>query len=413
MIKTFWDLENRGLILSRELYQRKIKPFAGQNLVKVLTGQRRVGKSYILYQLMKDLREKDPSMHVIYIDKEDMAFDLIRNAQDLDEYVKKETQNGVQNIIIIDEVQEIEHFEKALRSFILNPAFDVYCTGSNANLLSSDLASLLGGRYIEIRVFGLGYLEFLQFNRLENHQDSLLRYLRIGGMPHLHRLPQDEEIQFEYLRNLLNTILYKDIVRRFGIRNIRFLDQLIRFLASHCGSIFSANSISDFLKSQHIRMAPNQIQVYVEHLLSAFLIGRSERYDLSGKRIFEFGEKYYFEDLGLRNTLVGFKTSDINQLIENAVFNHLQMLGYQVTTGQSGKVEVDFIGEKKNEKIYIQATYLLESASTVMREFGNLLSIKDNHPKWVVSMDPQGTSSYEGIKHITLREFLSKESLEG
>ncbi len=408
MIKTFWDLENRGLILKRELYQRKLLPFAGQNLVKVLTGQRRVGKSYILYQLMKDLREKDPAMHIIYIDKEDMAFDLIRNAQDLDDYVKKETRRGVQNIIIIDEIQEIEDFEKALRSFILNPAYDVYCTGSNANLLSSDLASLLSGRYIEIRVFGLGYLEFLQFNQLENNQDNLLKYLRIGGMPHIHRLPMEEEIQFEYLQNLLNTILYKDVVRRFGVRNIRFLDQLTRFLASHCGSLFSANSISDFLKSQHIRMAPNQIQVYVEHLLAAFLIGRSERYDLSGKRLFEFGEKYYFEDLGLRNTLVGFKAGDINQLIENAIYNQLRMQGYQVRTGQAGKVEIDFIGEKDNEKIYIQATYLLESESTVKREFGNLLSINDNHPKWVVSMDPQFASSYEGIHHLTLREFLSK-----
>lgn len=407
MNNLFSDWKNSGLVLSRSIYQDKIKPFAGQNLVKVLTGQRRVGKSFILYQLMKDQIQLDPSMHIIYIDKEDMTFDGIRTAQDLNSYVLKETRKGVRNVLIIDEIQEIVEFEKAIRSFILKPVYDVYCTGSNASLLSSDLASLLSGRYVEIRVFGLSYLEFLQFNNLDNNQDSLLQYLKIGGMPHIHRLPQDEEIQAEYHRNLLSTILYKDVVRRYGIRNIRFLDQLVRFLASHCGSLFSAKSISDYLKSQHIRIAPNQVQTYVEHLRSAFLIGRSERYDLTGKRIFEFGEKYYFEDLGLRNTLVGFRTTDMNQLVENAVFNHLQIHGYQVTTGQSGKLEVDFIGVKNNEKLYIQAAYLLKSEDTIAREFGNLLTIPDNHPKWVVSMDPHGSSSYEGIRHLSLREFLS------
>jgi len=379
----------------------------GQRLVKVLTGQRRTGKSFLLYQLMNELIKQDPSAHVIYINKEDMAFDAIRTAQDLDAYIKKETRSGTRNYVFIDEIQDIRDFEKAVRSLLLDPMYDVYCTGSNASLLSSDLASLLSGRYIEIRVYGLSYTEFLQFNQLENTQDNLMEYLKVGGLPHIHCLPDREEVRTEYLMNLLHTILYKDIVGRFGIRNVRFLDQLVHFLAGHCGSIFSAKSISDFLKSQHIRMAPNQVQVYVDHLCSAYLVSRSERYDVAGKRVFEFGEKYYFEDLGLRNSVVGYKPGDLNQLIENAVFNHLKICGYEVKTGQLGRSEIDFIGDKDHEILYIQTTAQLDSPETIAREFGNLLNIPDNHPKWVVSMDPQFSNTYEGIRHVNLKEFLS------
>jgi len=392
------------------MYLNAIEPYIGQPLIKVLVGLRRAGKSWVLYQLIEMIQAMNPANHVIYINKEDMAFNFIRNAEDLVGYVQGQSKEGLKNFVFIDEIQEIDSFEKALRSLLLNENFDIYCTGSNSQLLSGELASLLTGRYTEIRIHSLSYLEFLQFHQVGNTADSLMLYLRFGGMPYLHRLGDDETMIFEYLNNLVSNILYKDVVMRYGIRNTRFLDQLVRFLADTTGGMFSSKSISDFLKSQHIRLAPNQVQTYAAFLCNAFLIENSERYDIIGKRIFEFGDKFYFEDTGLRNALVGFKTADINKLIESAIFKHLRIHGYQVKTGQLGNLEVDFIGEKQNEKIYIQATYLLNSAETIDREFGNLKKIDDNYPKMVVSMDQPGNTTTEGIKHLHLKDFLSQTS---
>lgn len=397
-------------LIKREMYLKAIEPYIGQPLIKVLVGLRRAGKSYVLYQLIEKIKLTDAAFHIIYINKEDMAFNFIRNAEDLYGYVLSESKEGCRNFIFIDEIQEIDSFEKALGSLLLKENFDIYCTGSNARLLSGELATLLTGRFIEIRIHSLSYLEFLQFHQVNNSSDSLMLYLRYGGMPYLHRLGQDEGMIFEYLNNLVSTILYKDVVMRYGIRNTRFLDQLVRFLADTSGSIFSSKSISDFLKSQHIKLAPNQVQTYASYLCNSYLIENSERFDIVGKRIFEFGDKYYFEDTGLRNAIVGYKTSDINKLIENAIFKHLRIHGYQVSTGQVGNLEVDFIGEKQNEKIYIQAVYLLNSPETISREFGNLQKIDDNYPKMVVSMDQSGNTTTEGIKHLNLKDFLSQTS---
>jgi len=226
-------------------------------------------------------------------------------------------------------------------------------------------------------------------------------------MPYLHLLQQEDQVVFEYLNSLVSTIIYKDVVKRYGVRNIRFLDQLVRFLAEHTGSVFSSKSISDFLKSQHINIAPNQVQTYTGYLCNAFLVQRSERYDLEGKRIFETGEKYYFENLGLRNAIIGYKPSDMNQLVENAIYNHLCFHGYDVKTGQIGKLEVDFVAEKQHEKLYVQAAWRLDLQKTIDREFGNLRKIPDHYPKMVVSLDDFKGNSIEGVRHIGLKDFLS------
>jgi len=374
-----------------------------------LTGQRRVGKSYLLYLLIQELSQKYPEAGFIYLNKEDFAFEYVANADDLYQYVLENSVEQKMNFVFIDEIQDIIGFEKALRSLLVKGNYDIYCTGSNAKLLSGDLATLLSGRYIEIRIYSLSYSEFLLFYGIPDTADSLMKYLTFGGLPQLSRLSEDNDVKWEYLRNIVNTIVYKDIVKRYNVRNTRFLDQLIRFLADNTGSIFSAKRISDFLKSQHFNISHNQVQTYTDYLCNVFLVQRSERFDIIGKRIFETGEKFYFENIGIRNAIVGFRAEDIQKIIENAVYNHLLWRGYQVKTGQIGSLEIDFVAEKVNERLYVQVAYHLDTPETIEREFGNLRRIPDNYPKLVVTMDDNFPNTSEGIRHLNLRSFLAGE----
>lgn len=395
-------------IIIRQRYLDLILPWSGKQLIKVLTGQRRVGKSYILRQLMQRQREIDPSQNIIYINKEDLAFESVRSANDLNDYVIKNTVNGVKNTLYIDEIQEIEFFEKALRSLSLDPAYDIYCTGSNAYMLS-EVSTLLSGRYIEFPVYSLSYTEFLTFHKLQNSADSLMLYIRFGGLPYLKHLNLEDEIVYNYLKGVYSTILYRDVMMRHEVRNPAFLENLVIFLADNIGQLYSARKIGNYLKSQNINMATSQVIQYVQHLANAFLIHKTARYDIAGKRLFEIGDKYYFEDIGLRNALIGFKISDISKIIENIVYKHLLFNGYRVNVGNINQYEVDFVCRRKGDTIYIQVCYLLSEQSTVDREFGNLERIKDNYPKMVVSMDDFSGNTRGGIAHYTLKHFLSME----
>ncbi|UOE41529.1 ATP-binding protein [Chryseobacterium suipulveris] len=392
--------------IPRPKYLKRIEPFIGKNLIKVFTGQRRVGKSYLLFQIIEEIKKKDSEAKIIYINKEDLAFAHLRNADDLNGYVLQNKSAEQKTYVFIDEIQDIENFEAALRSLLLDKNLDLYCTGSNANLLSSDIAGHLSGRYIEIPVYSLSYTEFLDFHQLEDSDDVLEKYLKLGGLPYLIHLPLEEAVVFEYLENVYSTILFRDIINRFSVRNTVFLEQLILFLASNTGSLFSAKKISDFLKSQKIKMAPNQVQTYIQHLTNAFLIHRVNRYDIVGKRLFEIGEKYYFENLGIRNALWGFRAEDRGKILENAVYNHLLTENYKVQVGIIADSEIDFIAEKNGEKMYIQATLTLNEEKTIEREFGNLLKIKDNYPKLLITMDKFSGNTFEGVKLTDLRTFL-------
>ena len=292
---------------------------------------------------------------------------------------------------------------------VLDQHLDLYCTGSNAHLLSGDIAGHLSGRFIEIEVYSLCYEEFLVFHQLEDRSQNVEKYLKFGGLPYLLHLPLIDEVVFEYLKNIYTTILFRDVVNRFGLRNTVFLEQLVAFLASNTGSIFSAKKISDFLKSQKINMAPNQVQLYIQHLVNAFLIHQVKRYDIVGKRLFEIGEKYYFENLGIRNSLWGYRPEDRGKIMENAVCNHLLVQGFTVEVGILGENEIDFIAEKNGEKIYIQVALTINEEKTMEREFGNLQKIKDNYPKMVVTMDKFSGNTFEGIMTIDLRSFLTNK----
>ncbi|MDR2938468.1 MAG: ATP-binding protein [Prevotellaceae bacterium] len=395
-------------IITRQKYQDKINPFVGKQIIKVLTGQRRVGKSYILKQTIQQILSKNPKAHILYINKEDLQFDEIKTAADLHNYVVKNTKKRVKNYVFIDEIQEIAQFEKAMRSLLLNPQYDLYCTGSNANMLSGELSTYLSGRYIEIPIYSLSYVEFLRFHKLKNSNESLALYLKYGGLPYLKHLTLSDEVVFDYLKGIYATVMYRDVILRNEIRNNAFLENLVVFLADNVGHLFSAKKISDYLKTQQLKIAPSQVIAYLGHLANAYLIHKTQRMDIVGKKIFEIGEKFYFENLGLRNTVFEYKQADIGKLLENAVYNHLIYNDYDVKVGQVGAYEVDFVAKRKGETIYVQVCYLLQEQKTIEREFGNLEKIKDNYPKLVVSMDEFRGNTYKGIHHIHVRDFLSK-----
>lgn len=393
-------------IRKRTTYLDKIKPFIGQQIIKVLTGQRRVGKSYLLYQLIQFVLEQDQNAEILYINKEDLAFSSLKTASDLNEYVLTNAANTERTYVFIDEIQDIENFGDALRSLLLHENLDIYCTGSNANLLSGDIAGHLSGRYIAVEVFSLSYPEFIAFHELTESEESLSNYLKYGGLPYLIHLELKDEIVFEYLKNIYQSIVYRDIINRYAIRNVNFLEQLVLFLAAHTGSIFSAKKISDFLKSQHVKIAPNQVQNYIQHLVNAFLVHKVSRYDLVGKRLFEIGEKFYFENLGIRNGLWGYRLEDRGKIMENVVYNHLVFKGYKVLVGALGTKEIDFVAEKEGEKIYLQVALSINDDKTLAREFGNLKQIKDNYPKKVITLESFSGNTVAGIQHESLREFL-------
>jgi predicted AAA+ superfamily ATPase len=395
------------IVNQRNSYIKKVLPFIGKQLIKAFTGQRRVGKSYLLFQVMQHIREIDKNANILYINKEDLKFDSIKTYLDLENYIQKnKSKNGI-TYVFIDEIQDIIEFERALRSLVLDSKIDLYCTGSNANLLSGELSTVLSGRFIEITVYSLSFLEFIQFHKLENSESSIDLYLKYGGLPYIIHLPLNDEIVFEYLKNIYTTIIYRDIVERYAIRNVRFLEQLTLYLANNTGSLFSAKSISDFLKSQQIKIAPNQVQTYLHHLTSAFLIHDVSRYDIIGKRIFEIGEKYYFENLGIRNAIWGYRLEDKAKILENVVYNHLRYLGYSVKIGVLNSEEIDFVCEKQGETIYLQVALVLEEQKTIEREFGNLLKIKDNYPKYVITRNGFEGNTYKGIPVMKLIDFLN------
>ena len=392
--------------ITREIYKKGIDRYIGKEIIKVLVGQRRVGKSYLLFQAMDSIREQFSAPNIIYINLETNEFEKLNTSASLYDYIKLKSKEGELNFLMIDEIQMVPEFEKTLRSLLAEGGYDIYCTGSNAHILSGELSTYLGGRYIEIPVYALNYSEFLLFHQLENTAESLNMYLKYGGLPYLIHLELTDEIVFDYLKNITQSILFRDVVSRFEIRNVDFLNRLIRYLANETGNLISARGIGNFLKSQNVSISITAILNYLNYLTTAMLIARVQRSDIQGKKVFEVNEKYYFNDIGLRNSITGFSPFDLGQIIENVVYLHLKSVGYSVLVGKQQDKEIDFIAERQGEKIYIQVALRITEKQTMEREFGNLLALKDNYPKYVITLDEYSGVSYEGIKHIPLRQFL-------
>lgn len=394
--------------IRRQSYIDKIEKYLGKETIIVLVGQRRVGKSCIL-KMIRDDKMADSDNNVIYIDKEKWQYDAIQTYRDLNEYIERYWVNDKHNYILIDEVQDIEEFERSVRSFRTEPNTDIIITGSNARMLSNELSTLIGGRYKEIYIQSLSYNEFLEFHNLSDNDESLSLYIQYGGMPGLAKIGLEEDDAREYQIDIYHTVLLKDVIMRNQIRNVPFLENLVRFLADNIGKLISANSIAKYMKSQGESITSSVVINYISFLCEAYILHKVNRYDIHGKRVFENNDKFYFEDNGVRNAIAGgTREGDIEKVIENIIYQHLVRLGFQVYVGQLQAGEIDFVCTKpEGQRVYVQASFIIAEQATREREFGNLRSIKDNYPKYVISMTPLLTKNDDdGITHIHLRKFL-------
>ena len=395
-------------ITRRQTYIDKIEKYLGKETIIVLVGQRRVGKSCIL-KMIRDDKMSDSDNNVIYIDKEKWQYDAIETYRDLNEHIEKHWDNAKHNYILIDEVQDIKEFERSVRSFRTEPNTDIIITGSNARMLSNELSTLIGGRYKEIYIQSLSYNEFLEFHNLADNDESLSLYIQYGGMPGLAKIGLEEDDAREYQTDIYHTVLLKDVIMRNQIRNVPFLENLVHFMADNIGKLISANSIAKYMKSQGEAITSTLVINYISFLCEAYILHKVNRYDIHGKRIFENNDKFYFDDNGVRNAIAGgTREGDIEKVIENIIYQHLIRLGYQVYVGQLQAGEIDFVCTKpEGQRVYVQASYIIAEQATREREFGNLRSIKDNHPKYVISMTPLlAKNDDDGITHIHLRKFL-------
>lgn len=400
-------------IIVRKKYLTHIISHLNRGMMIILVGQRRVGKSFMLRQVRQWLEENHPESTTVYINKELRDFSHLTNSNKLYDYVAPKFAEGGDNYLLIDEVQDIEGYEDALRSLHAEDRCQIISTGSNAYIFSSELSTRLAGRYVEIPIYGLSYSEFLEFHNLSDSEESLNAYLRVGGLPGLRLYDINDEILVrDYLQGVYNTIMMRDVIAREKIRNVPFMENLARFMADNIGKLISTNSIVKYMKSQGEKISEAVTSTYIDYLCKALIMMPVGRYDIHGKKLFELIYKYYFADHGLRNYLCGFNLrSSIEKILENVVYIHLLVQGFSVKVGILRAGEIDFVATKGAKTLYVQVTYLLASEDTIEREFGNLAAIKDNYSKYVVSMDPVSGefAEYPGIHHVHLREFLKMD----
>ena len=397
----------------RELYIEKIKPFIDKDIIKVLTGIRRSGKSVMLKLIMEELKQnKIDEKQFININFENLINRELTTADKLHEYIlKKASEIKKKCYIFLDEIQEVKDWEKCINSLRVNEEydFDIYITGSNAKLLSGELSTYLAGRYVEFVIYPFSFKEFLEtlksIQQDISTREAFQKYVKFGGMPFLYNLAFEEEASLQYLKDIYSSIILKDITQRNKIRDTDLLERVISYLIINVGNNFSATSISKFFKSENRKVSVETILNYIKAAEESFLIYRVSRDDLIGKKVLNVNEKYYIADHGMREAILGSNQRDINQIFENIIYLELLRKGYNVRVGKVDNLEVDFVCTKGNEKIYVQVAYLLASSETIEREFTSLEKIGDNYPKYVISMD-EFDMSRNGIIHINIIDFL-------
>ena len=402
-------------MLKRDEYIKQIVPFIDKDVIKVLTGIRRSGKSVMLKLLMEELKNRGINENqFIYINFENLKYRNLKNYERLYDFILNKVDDKYKSYyIFLDEIQEVEEWEKCVNSLRVDEDFnfDIYITGSNAKLLSGELSTYLAGRYIEFVVYPFSFKEFFEIMKEKNKEIDLKEafqdYIKFGGMPFLHNLDYNFEASMQYLQDLYASIILKDITQRNNIRDTDLLERIINYVVMNIGNTFSATSISKFFKSENRKVATETILNYIKACEEAFLVYRVARNDLLGKKILNVNEKYYIADHGIREAIMENNQKDINQVLENIVYFEMLRRGYNVKIGKVDNLEVDFVCKKNDETIYIQVSYLLASEDTKEREFSVLENIKDNYPKYVLSMD-EFDMSRNGIKHVNLIEFLVK-----
>ena len=398
-------------MIQRELYMSRIRPFIGTDLIKVMTGIRRCGKSVMLELIKQELIASGVNpAQFISINFENMNYAHLQTAKALhDEITKRAAELGGKVYLFFDEIQEVKSWETCVNSLRVTLDCDIYITGSNAKLLSGELATYLGGRYVEFVIYPFSFAEFLELYHTVEPDAQIpqcfRKYLLSGGMPYLANIRYADEPSRQYLHDLFNSVQLKDIVKRNKIRDVDLLERIIAYVVANVGTTFSATSLAKYLKNEQRTVAPETILNYIKYCCDAYLFYQVKREDLQGKQILASNEKYYLADHGIREAVFGGNLRDINLILENIVYLELLRRGYEVTVGRSGEREIDFVCSKRGEKLYVQVAYLLASDETVAREFGAYDSIRDNFPKYVVSLD-EFDMSRNGIKHRNIRDFL-------
>lgn len=403
-----------NFMIKRELYMSRIRPFIGGELIKVMTGIRRCGKSVMLELIKEYLLESGVySSQFISINFEEMKYSHLHTAKALHDEITQRAGNMEGKVyLFFDEIQEVTDWEKCVNSLRISLDCDIYITGSNANLLSGELATYLGGRYVEFVIYPFSFAEYIELYRTVWPEQSIQKcfqtYLISGGMPYLANIRYETDPCILYLTDLFNSVQLKDIVKRNKVRDVDLLERIIAYAMANVGTTFSASSLSKFFKNEHRTVAPETILNYIKYCCDAYLFYQVKRQDLQGKQILASNEKYYIADHGIREAVFGGNMRDINLILENIVYLELLRRGYTVTVGKIGNKEIDFVCDKRGEKLYVQAAYLLASEDTIRREFGIYDSIRDNFPKYVVSLD-EFDFSRNGIKHWNIRDFLLAE----
>jgi predicted AAA+ superfamily ATPase len=404
-------------MISRPTYIEQLKNFINKPQIKIITGIRRSGKSTVLRLLKEALLSSGVKEHqLISVNFESFAFSEFTSAHKLYQYVKEKIQQDQKSYLLLDEIQEVDGWEKAVNSFLVDFNTDIYITGSNSHLLSSELATYLAGRYVEIPVFTLSFREFLDFRKHyfpeeETKINPFTAYLRMGGFPVIHTVNYDEETAYKVVRDIYSSVILRDTVQRYRIREVELLERVIRYAFDNIGSPFSGKNVADYFKNQQRKTDINTIYNYLHALEGAFILYRVPRYDIKGKEILKTQEKFYASDVSLVYATMGYRDRMISGILENIVFLELKRRGFQVYIGKLDNKEIDFIAEKHGEKIYIQVAYKLESKQTVEREFSPLLAVEDHYPKYVVTMDDFWKDSIEGVRHVYIADFLLSDSL--
>lgn len=405
-------------MIKRELYIKKIRPFFNKNIVKILVGIRRSGKSVML-QLVKDelIETGAAENQFVYINFESEKNASLKQAEALYPYISEKVE-GISGkaYIMLDEVQEVEDWQRVINSFMVDFDADIYITGSNAKLLSGEFATYLAGRYVEIVIYPFSFIEVLDLYKADhreyNENEVFLEYLQFGGMPFLHEIGYDPEASVQYLTDIYNSVILKDVVQRNNIRDVELLDRIIKFIISNVGSPFSSKSISDYLKSEQRAVAPETVYNYISACENAYLFHRAPKQNLVGKALLRTQDKFFLSDHGIREAIYGNNSRDVERTLENIVYMELLRRGYKVTVGNINGKEIDFVAENRNEKIYVQVTYVMGNEDTIKREFEPLTAIRDNYPKFVISMLDEINMSRDGIMHINIREFLKGKSAD-